>query len=111
MTERIMLIDGDSASFPDAIVLCQSGRVVGRVHATYDFSDCPEEYRGWAVQHLRAISVGLPSRAAIKRSDTVMTIYRRLLDEYEGLPWYRRLFRPRPTVSAVSTTYEEPTTP
>ncbi len=106
MADRILLIDGDSALFSDAIVLYRSGRIVARVHATYDFSDCPEELRASAVQYISPVQAFLPSLARLERSDQVMTIYRRQLDEYEGLSWYRRLFRNPPTVSAVSDTFE-----
>ncbi len=106
MPDRILLIDGDSALFSDAIVLYQSGRIVGRIHATYDFSDCPEEHRSSAVQYISPVQAFLPSLARIERSGQVMTIYRREIDEYEGLSWYRRLFHSRPTVSSVSDTFE-----
>lgn len=106
MADRILLIDGDSAFFSDAVVLYQSGQIVARVHATYDFSDCPEEYRASAVQYISPVQAFLPSLARLERSDQVMTVYRCLLTEYEGLSWYRRLFRNRPTVSSVSDTFE-----
>ena len=108
MTDQFLLIDGDAASLPNAIVLYQSGRIVARVHAAYDFSECPEEYRGDATRQITAVRLGLSSLAEMQQSKAVMTIYRRLRDAYDGLPWYRRFFRRCPTVSSVSDAYQTP---
>lgn len=79
----------------DSLVFVQGGQIVGRLDAEYDFADLHPAL------HATALGLIMQQRIRLGMIDPRVeeqreARYQQRLAEFNGLPWWKKLFRPKP---------------
>jgi len=73
----------------DFVILCQGGKIVGRLGITVDFSKCPAEYAQLMFNVLRPVKIGMPTFEDMEKSGRDWDKRKEKLNNV----WYKRLWR------------------
>lgn len=92
--EHFVVVEG-VATVPDLIVLVRDGKVVGRVQAKLDLNGVPVDL--WQCVPVHRITLGLPSEADVQDMEIRERNLPARLAKWAALPWWRKLWTPKPT--------------
>jgi hypothetical protein len=100
MSTTDITISSNEVTVKDAVTIFQGGVVVVRLDATYDLEGVPAEYHQSILAIIsRCTQLGMPTWESMDLERQRMEKYHQRKDEYDALPWHKRLFAKRPWMS------------